>query len=100
MSNNNRDMTKEQYEERKLNPQGSTWGKYDSYGNSNKITWQSKVNRELAEKYDVVRRLMGKSRRESLEDYFRHEIEIYRSSDWKSQSALNDFFTDESEDSP
>ena len=56
------------------------------------MCFQSKVDRELAYKYDVIRRLMGKTRRESLEDYFQHEIDLYKSSDWKSESGLDDLF--------
>ena len=43
------------------------------------MCFQSKVDRELAYKYDVIRRLMGKTRRQSLEDYFQHEIDLYNS---------------------
>ena len=62
------------------------------------MCFQSKVDRNLAYKYDVIRRLMGKTRRQSLEDYFQHEIDLYKSSDWISESGLNDLFNDETED--
>ena len=38
-------------------------GQYGSYGDKNLITFQSKVDRELYEKFDVIRGSMGKSRR-------------------------------------
>ena len=63
------------------------------------MCWQSKVDRDLASKYDVVRRLIGITRRESLENYFQDMIDTYTSSDWKSESGLYDFFSEETEDS-
>ena len=38
-------------------------GQYGSYGDKNLIIFQSKVDRELYEKFDVIRGSMGKSRR-------------------------------------
>jgi len=46
---------------------------------SKTITYQSKVDRNLARKVDAIRNLLGMSRRESIENYFRWFIEEYNS---------------------
>ena len=52
-------------------------GKYGSYGNTDLITFQSKVDRELYRKFDIVRGMMGKSRRKCLEEFFQSVIDSH-----------------------
>ena len=59
----------------KINMNYRSHGKYGSYGDKNLITFQSKVDRELYRKFDIVRGMMGKSRRTCLEDFFQDVID-------------------------
>ena len=49
-----------------------------NYKASDVIAFQSKVSRNLFEKYDVLRRVMQRTRRQSLEDYMKWVIEEYK----------------------
>ena len=49
-----------------------------NYKESDVIAFQSKVSRNLFEKYDVLRRVMQRTRRQSLEDYMKWVIEEYK----------------------
>lgn len=60
---------------------------YESYGNRNLITFQSKVNRGLFDVYDVCRRIQNKTRKESLEDYMRWMITEHQ----KDDKVLNEY---------
>lgn len=62
------------------NPNYRPHGQYGSYGDKNLITFQSKVDRELYRKFDVVRGMMGKSRRKCLEEFFQSVIDQHDSS--------------------
>tara|TARA_Y100000593_G_scaffold33927_2_gene66624 strand:+ start:151 stop:393 length:243 start_codon:yes stop_codon:yes gene_type:complete len=52
-------------------------GRYGSYGKSDLITFQSKVDRRLYEKFDAVRTITRRTRRECLEDFFQYVIDHY-----------------------
>lgn len=52
-------------------------GKYGSYGKEDLITFQGKVNRTLFDKFEVIRKIMRKNRRECLEDFFNHVVDTH-----------------------
>lgn len=54
-------------------------GTHSSYGKANLITFQSKVDRDLFNRYDVLRRLFNKTRRDGLEDFMRYTIDRHKS---------------------
>lgn len=67
--------------------------RYGSYGNKEDlITFQSKVSRKLAERFDVIRRLRRKTRREALEEFFMWTIEQH-----DKDKPLEQFFSDDEE---
>lgn len=55
-------------------------GKFGSYGEVDLITFQSKVNRSLFNRYDVIRRLKQQTRRESLEEFFNWTLDQHANS--------------------
>lgn len=56
-------------------------GRYGSYSDKeNLITFQSKVDRDLFNKFDIIRKLKRKSRRECIEDFFNHIVDTHSSS--------------------
>lgn len=65
-------------------------GTHRSYGKDNLITFQSKVDRDLFNRYDVLRRLFNKSRREGLEDFMRYTIEKHKSESKGLEKHLED----------
>ena len=68
-------------------------GTHRSYGKTNLITFQSKVDRELFNRYDVLRRLFNKTRRDGLEDFMRYTIDRHKSD----AKGLDKHFTPEGE---
>lgn len=65
-----------------------------NYKESDVIAFQSKVSRNLFEKYDVLRRVMQRTRRQSLEDYMKWIIEEYKTY----STGLDEFFVGGTDD--
>ena len=64
-----------------------TDGDFGSYGKQNLITFQSKVDRGLYRRYEVIRNLLGLTRRQSLENFFRWSV-----SQLKDRGNLDEYF--------
>ena len=64
-------------------------GTYGSGDDTDMITISVKVNRDLQNRYEVLRRLYKRTRRQDLEMFMRWSIERYKSE----ASGLETFFT-------
>lgn len=68
---------------------GGMVGTYGSGDDRDVITLSVKVNRDLHNRYDVLRRLFKRTRRQDLEMFMQKEIERYKSE----SRGLDDFLT-------
>ena len=74
---------------------GGMVGTYGSYNDRDVITLSVKVNRDLHNRYDVLRRLFKRTKGQDFEYFMRWTIERYKS---ECEGGLENFLEDKDED--